>query len=71
MVDGLSGQVSRKFALHTAKGHTESSTSPHWASVYVLHAFHKKAKHGIATPKQELDLARRRYRELVGPLRSS
>lgn len=24
--------------------------------IYVLHAFHKKAKKGIATPKEELDL---------------
>jgi phage-related protein len=39
--------------------------------IYVLHAFHKKAKKGIATPKQELDLARRRYRELVNPPRRS
>ena len=30
------------------------------AAVYVLHAFQKKAKRGIATPKQELDLVRRR-----------
>ena len=29
-------------------------------AVYVLHAFQKKAKRGIATPKQALDLARRR-----------
>ena len=28
-------------------------------AVYVLHAFRKKAKRGIATPKQELDLVRR------------
>ncbi|MCY3880240.1 MAG: type II toxin-antitoxin system RelE/ParE family toxin [Rhodobacteraceae bacterium] len=28
--------------------------------VYVLHAFQKKARRGIATPKQELDLLRRR-----------
>ncbi len=27
------------------------------AAVYVLHAFQKKAKRGIAMPKQELDLA--------------
>jgi len=33
--------------------------------VYVLHAFHKKSKAGIATPKEELDLATKRYRELV------
>jgi phage-related protein len=39
--------------------------------IYLLHAFHKQAKKGIATPKQELDLARRRYRELVNPPRRS
>jgi phage-related protein len=26
--------------------------------VYVLHVFQKKAKHAIATPKQEMDLIR-------------
>lgn len=30
--------------------------------VYVLHAFQKKAKRGIATPRKELDLVRRRLR---------
>ena len=30
------------------------------AAVYVLHAFQKKAKRGIATPKPEMDLIRRR-----------
>jgi phage-related protein len=28
--------------------------------IYVLHAFQKKSKKGIATPKQELDLIKRR-----------
>lgn len=37
--------------------------------IYVLHAFHKKAKKGIATPKEELDLATRRYKDLVRSLR--
>jgi phage-related protein len=39
-------------------------------AVYVLHAFQKKSKRGIATPKKELDLihkrladAQRDYRE--------
>ena len=32
------------------------------AAVYVLHAFQKKAKRGIATPRKELDLIRRRLR---------
>ena len=31
-------------------------------AVYVLHAFQKKARRGIATPRQELDLVRRRLR---------
>ena len=31
-------------------------------AVYVLHAFQKKAKRGIQTPNQELDLIRRRLR---------
>jgi phage-related protein len=29
-------------------------------AVYMLHAFQKKAKRGIRTPKQEMDLVRRR-----------
>jgi phage-related protein len=30
--------------------------------VYVLHAFQKKAKHGIATPKREIDLIEQRLK---------
>ncbi len=30
--------------------------------VYVLHSFQKKSKHGIATPKQDLDLIEARLR---------
>ena len=29
-------------------------------AIYVLHAFQKKSKSGIATPKPEIDLIRRR-----------
>jgi phage-related protein len=32
-------------------------------AVYVLHAFQKKSKRGVATPKQEVDLIRRRLVE--------
>ena len=32
-------------------------------AIYVLHAFQKKSKTGIATPKQDVDLIKRRYRE--------
>jgi phage-related protein len=31
--------------------------------IYVLHAFQKKAKKGIATPKQDVDLIKQRYKE--------
>ena len=32
-------------------------------AIYVLHAFQKKAKRGISTPKRDIDLVRRRLRE--------
>jgi phage-related protein len=32
-------------------------------AIYVLHAFQKKSKHGIATPKTELDLIERRLKQ--------
>ena len=32
------------------------------AAIYVLHAFQKKAKRGIATPKQEIDLVKHRLK---------
>src|SRR3990172_5376949 len=34
-------------------------------SIYVLHAFQKKAKKGIATPKKDVDLINKRYKEAV------
>jgi phage-related protein len=34
-------------------------------AVYVLHAFQKKSKKGIATPKAELDLIEKRLRDLI------
>lgn len=33
-----------------------------WDTIYVLHAFQKKSKRGIATPKPEMDLIKRRLR---------
>jgi phage-related protein len=32
-------------------------------AIYVLHAFQKKSKRGIATPKQEIDLIHHRLME--------
>ena len=33
------------------------------AKIYVLHAFQKKSKKGIATPKRDADLIKQRYAE--------
>ncbi len=33
--------------------------------VYILHAFQKKSRRGIETPKQDVDLIKRRYRRAV------
>lgn len=33
-------------------------------SLYVIHAFQKKSKAGIATPMAEMDLIRRRLKQL-------
>ena len=33
------------------------------ARIYVLHAFQKKSKKGIETPKRDVDLIRKRYSE--------
>ena len=34
-------------------------------AVYVLHCFQKKSKQGIATPKQDIDLVKERYRRAL------
>jgi phage-related protein len=31
--------------------------------LYVLHAFQKKSRHGIETPKRDIELIKRRYRD--------
>ncbi|MGB9205119.1 MAG: type II toxin-antitoxin system RelE/ParE family toxin [Terriglobales bacterium] len=35
------------------------------AAVYVLHVFQKKSKRGIATPKPDMDLVKRRLAQVV------
>jgi len=39
--------------------------------IYVLHAFQKKSKHGIATPRQDVDVIERRYRQAMNMERES
>ena len=39
------------------------------SAIWIIHAFQKKAKSGIATPKHEIDLVRERLRRLREALR--
>ena len=34
-------------------------------AIYVLHAFQKKSKQGVATPKTEIDLIEKRLKDLI------
>ena len=40
-------------------------------SIYVLHAFQKKSKSGIATPQAEIDLVRRRLKQLKSEVKNA
>ena len=48
---------------------------PHLApigdSIYVVHAFQKKSKAGIATPKTEIELVRRRLKQLRSEVKNA
>jgi len=39
-------------------------------SIYVVHAFQKKSKTGIATPTSEMDLVRQRLKQLRSEVRN-
>ncbi len=40
-------------------------------SIYVIHAFQKKSKTGIATPQFEMELIRKRIRQLRSELKNA
>ena len=60
---GFGSGVLEVVARHDGDAYRAVYTVRLESAVYVLHAFQKKAKRGIATPKRELDLVRRRLRE--------
>ena len=45
---------------HDTNAYRAVYTAQYDEAIYVLHAFQKKSKSGIATPKPEIDLIRRR-----------
>ncbi len=70
---GLGANVLEIISRHDGDTYRAVYTVRFLEAVYVLHAFQKKAKRGISTPKQEIDLVRRRlmaaelhHREIYG-----
>ena len=59
------GTVIEIRASHEGSAYRAIYTVRYADAVYVLHAFQKKSKRGIATPKAELDLLERRLKNLI------
>ncbi len=57
---GLSSGVLEVVSRHDGDTYRAVYTVRFKAAVYVLHAFQKKAKRGLATPKREIELIERR-----------
>ena len=59
---GTGSQVLEVVSRHDGDSYRAVYTFRFGDSVYVLHAFKKKSKRGIATPKREIELIRRRLK---------
>ena len=60
---GIGGGVVEIALRHDADAYRTAVALQIGKNIYVLHAFQKKSKRGIATPKQDVDLIKRRYAE--------
>jgi phage-related protein len=68
---GLGGGV-MEIAAHDASGTFRTVyTVSIGDSIYVIHAFQKKSKRGIATPKFEMDLIRQRLKQLRSEVKNA
>ena len=56
------GAGAYEIRIHTATEHRVLVVSKFAEAIYVLHAFEKKSQ---KTPKHDIELARRRYRDLI------
>ena len=59
---GLGANVLEVVSRHAGDTYRAVYTVRFKFAVYVLHAFQKKAKRGVATPKQQIDLVKRRLK---------
>ncbi len=62
LLKGLGPHVLEVVSRHDGDTYRAVYTVRFKLAVYVLHAFQKKARRGIVTPKQEIDLVKRRLR---------
>ena len=60
---GLGANVLEVTSAHAGDAYRTVYLAQFGEAVYVLHAFQKKAKRGIATPKKEMDMVKQRLRE--------
>jgi phage-related protein len=68
---GLGGSV-MEIAAHDASGtYRAVYTVSIGKSIYVVHAFQKKSKSGIATPKSDMELIRQRLKQLRSEVKNA
>lgn len=62
-LSGTSGGILEIVTRHDGETYRTVYTAKIGDAVYVLHVFHKKSKSGIKTPKQDIDLITKRFKE--------
>jgi phage-related protein len=68
---GLGGQVMEIAAYDASGTYRAIYTVSIGESIYVIHAFQKKSKAGIATPKPEMELIRQRLKQLRSEVKNA
>jgi phage-related protein len=68
---GLGGQVMEIVAHDVSGTYRAVCTVPTGEAIYVIHAFQKKSKAGVATPKSEMELIRQRLRQLKSEVKNA
>jgi phage-related protein len=68
---GLSSQVMEIVAFDSSGTYRAVYTVSIGESIYVIHAFQKKSKAGIATPDSEIDLIRQRLKQLRSEVKNA
>jgi phage-related protein len=68
---GLGGSVMEIAAYDASGTYRAVYTVSIGESIYVIHAFQKKSKTGIATPKPEMELIRQRLKQLRSEVKNA